>query len=644
MTRPDCQVFVNGTKFADRGDDLLSGALTALGGLKLQWGRDSAVDQPDPATVSFTATSRPGTNPEEWLVDIHVGTPIDVWSTGQLGTDGPPVQVAADPSFEATPDPAARCYLLDGQLSAASSAQARTGAHAIASVPIGSYPLDSVNRWVAFAPAPFTPADANGWTDVPTLQPNQEWTLSAWVRVPIGGYCPIGYSTWRDPRAASGLAVSFAGGEALTGLGPNDWQQLTITVNTNDITLESGPTWIGPAIGYWDRVPWSNGAGTWAAQLGTWADWYTTIVDDIAIMAPPSASRRVAVFSGRITDVVLTGDSNAVDVAITAIDTYADMANDAVGDIPWPIDLVVPRVTRIQNLSATDFIADIDTSLNHYHLTQEDIDAQTVADLLGQVAQSIDAVLWSAFDPLRGFYIWFEDPALRQSLAVFALVDGVVVISGNVRPARGINLTACDLLADGVQWEQNVADILTRISLTWLDQTVLDDEGLPSPTETYIILSDNAGIASYGIRSLSVSTDLTTAADGTAVANRLLNRSRVLGWHMTGLMWDNDIPETIEWTPADTSNALDCLDGTRRVGLPIHLSDLPDWSPVGDDAGVYLEGGSYVFSGGRWQMAMNVSPSGVTGRSAAWHDLDATWKWNQFDPDIAWENCYGVGT
>ena len=626
--RPDCQVFVNGARFADTGAELASGALTALTGLTLDWGRSTVVDQPEAATCSFVASSRSGRPASDHLDALYVGAQTQVFATADVATDGASVDTVVDGSFESVADVNTRVTAWTGKADLA-AANSGYGAQAIRWTP------NSTNRWsVDFAISPDAmSSDPDAWAHIPIYTNGEHWDISALVRIPVGGQAAIGYAHYASP--AGGPAGAVMAPTLTPGTTPDAWVELAYT-----LTVYPSGGWIGAAFGV-QIAAWAAPLGAWSDQPGAWSDWGSALVDHLQIMAPPEADKRVIVFSGRITDIVLTGDANSVEFSVTAVDTYAELANDTVGDIPWPIDLVPARVTRIQHLSATNFRANIDQSLDHYHLTQEDIDAQTVADLLGQVAQSIDAVLWSAVDPLQGFYIWFEDTALRQALAVFALVGGVVVISGNTRPSTGINLSACDVLADDVQWEQDASDVITRVSLTWLDQTILDEDGLPDPTETYVTVSDDEAIGSFGLRSLSVSTDLTTAPDGNAVANRILNRSRALGWHMTGLVWDQNLPSN--WGSDDTSNALDCLDGTRRNGLPIHLSELPNWAPVGTDSGVYLEGGSYVFDGARWSLSMNVSPSGATGISAAWPDLDASWQWQQFDPGIAWQDCWGVG-
>ncbi|HEY7487565.1 MAG TPA: hypothetical protein VH912_24130, partial [Streptosporangiaceae bacterium] len=76
--------------------------------------------------------------------------------------------------------------------------------------------------------------------------------------------------------------------------------------------------------------------------------------------------------------------------------------------------------------------------------------------------------------------------------------------------------------------------------------------------------------------------------------------------------------------------------------LPVTVTDMPGWTPTGPAASCYLEGGEYGYDGGRWTLAMTLSPSGQTAYSAAWFDLDPAWQWKQFDPSITWVQMWGT--
>jgi hypothetical protein len=233
---------------------------------------------------------------------------------------------------------------------------------------------------------------------------------------------------------------------------------------------------------------------------------------------------------------------------------------------------------------------------------------------------------------------------IRERAAVRELElsgDTIVIVSTSDRPVYV--MTACDILLDPITLASTVKDVLTSVSVSWLDQT-LDDDGLPAPTERTVTSRDAVAMDLYGLRSMSVTTELTSATDATEIADRHLARSRVAAWRVSGYTLDTSIlDETVSVSDADRMAALMALlDATSRVGLPLSVTELPVWLPD-TVAGVYVEGGSYDYSDGYWRLALNISPGTAAGRSVTWEELDATWQWDQFDAAISWTDLYGVG-
>jgi hypothetical protein len=141
---------------------------------------------------------------------------------------------------------------------------------------------------------------------------------------------------------------------------------------------------------------------------------------------------------------------------------------------------------------------------------------------------------------------------------------------------------------------------------------------------------------------LGVSTQLTSAADGQAVANRKLARSAPGAWHANGLVWD-----TATTSPNDLDQlvtALTMLDMSARVGLLVTVTDVPAWIPLGPDLSAYLEGGTYTYEDGRWILETGLAPSSMSGASATWAELGPAWSWRLFDPSIFWTSLWGVGS
>jgi hypothetical protein len=228
--------------------------------------------------------------------------------------------------------------------------------------------------------------------------------------------------------------------------------------------------------------------------------------------------------------------------------------------------------------------------------------------------------------------------AANVSPSTESSVQTYTIIIVETDPDAGVNITACDVLRDPVTWIQSVADLATRVYVSWKQQGV-DDEGLPTTTDVTEVEIDASLEQQHGTRSVSVSTELQSAADAQNVAQRVLTRTSSDAWRAGGLTIDDE-----DLTPGDdTEMLLFLLDGTSRIGLPIVFTDLPSWSPGGTRTGTYLEGGTYAFTGGRWVLQLTVSAanSGL-GRSAAWDEMPSDWQWDEFDPSISWNDLRGV--
>ena len=590
--------------------------------MKLTWGRSTVVDQPDASTCSFTVADKGGD--ADFLGLLHVGHVVDVYAAAPLSTGSSPVDVAVDGSFE-TAAASARVYVTGGT-AATDEAQPAVDGRALRVTP-------SPAATVHIPPGPFS-SSATAWNPIPQAAAGRTWTVS--LEIALGGGCTgtlaVGLFTTphTGPAAQTGTAVPVPASPG------NTYQTVTASL----VIPAGGPYWVGAVLVTTGTLRYLDAVGSYAAQTLTYRQIGSTWIDDLHVLAPPQASSRCMVFSGRITDLVAQGGTGGVQVSVTAADRFADLGNDYIGDNPWIAQSIATRVKRITALAATPVTVDVASWPGGRQVSWVDVDSQPVAGLLADLATTADAVLWSVFAANRGFYLWMEDTATRQAFNVFANVGGVVVIVGNPRPAGGVTISACDVAAD-VQWEQDVSDVLSIVDLTWLAQ-LTDDAGQPDPTETHVVLTDQAALAEYGQRRLGYATQLTNATDGGAVAQRLMSRSRALGWKASGVSWDTDLPE--DFGDEDRAVALSVLDGSKRIGLPVVLTEMPAWTPTADDTvATYLEGGTYTFEGGRWRFEMTVSPSGLTGGSITYRQVDPSYQYRQFDPTIRYVDVYGVG-
>lgn len=242
-------------------------------------------------------------------------------------------------------------------------------------------------------------------------------------------------------------------------------------------------------------------------------------------------------------------------------------------------------------------------------------------------------------DTATAEYAWTGTPENSTSTATTQTTTTKTVIEVvQSDPDAGLDLSACMILREPVSWVQDVSDVVTRVAASWLVQGV-DDEGLPTTTDSTVHVVDTALEEQVGTRSVSVSTQLQSETDAQDVAQRILARTSPEGWRADGLTIDDeDVDNSIE----GISTMLFLLDGTSRIGTPLVVGDLPPWSPTGAEAGVYLEGGSYDFIDGRWVLQLIVSSAAGLGGSAAWDELDTNWTWNMFDPSVSWNDIRGV--
>jgi hypothetical protein len=622
-TGVSCIVLVDGARAADGspGDDPT--APTILSDLAVAWGRPDTMTQPSPDACTFNVWDPTGAG---FGSTYRVGHRVDVEAHGDTYPD-PTRDTFTNPGFEI----AAVTWSATGATAARTGTRTHTGANALAVHPLTA----GVPAGVYLAPAPFAPAGTNpdAWDAIPTTAVGQTWatTLSLWL--PTGSSVTVRAALFSGPYADAGTPA----GTPRTINGSGAWVTLTA-----EHTVQLDGAWVGlylrfdPTGPAWDELA---PALTWDTLDPTlsWDDTGTLYVDDAQVIAPAAGtSRGVLVFSGRITDLKSSWDG-APTLEVAAVGFTADLDNRKIGDDPWPVEPLADRAHRILELAGLPISIDIDTSIDQTLMTYRDVDTQGATALLRELAISVDGVLWPAVHESLGAYLRLEDPGLRTPLLELELVDGVIVLV-QADPGTGFDLSACSILRDDVEWIQDVADVVTRVEVKWKVQGV-DNDGLPKPTDAVERVIDPGLEATHGTRGVSVTTQLQAAADATTVADRILSRSSPDGWRVEGLALDD---EDVDPGAAGVALVLDLLDGTSRIGAPLVLGDLPYWSPAGATASVYLEGGTYRYTGGRWVLELTASAAAGIGGSVAWDELDPTWAWDQWDPALTWNDLRGV--
>lgn len=359
----------------------------------------------------------------------------------------------------------------------------------------------------------------------------------------------------------------------------------------------------------------------------------------LVVWAVLGADRRV-VFAGRVTDLDIDYDAAAggAACAVVAADLVADLANRYVGAEPWPAEALSARAARI--LTAVGGQASsvtVDARPAALPVSRVDVDRQAAAGLLRDLATSGSAALWVVVPPATPDtpQLRIEDPAARVSLWV--LGKG----SDNLyrpmpSPTAGDPLDACAVLQDPVKWMRSTADLITRTTVRWQDQTTT-----PDPTERSVGYVDAAAEAALGARGLSVGTILSTESAATAAAQLLMASHQVSdAWRADGLVWDLDHSVTDDATTRTL--ALTLLDNNARIGHAINVGPLPWWTPNAGSAGLYVDGGTYRFVGGRWVLALRTTSGIGAGGSMTYEQSPRSIRYQDVARDVSFLDLIGV--
>ena len=638
---PSCVLWIDGQRYADGSAGEDPAEPVALTGLSVIWGRDTTIDQPAPATCTFTVLDLPGG--ERFTGALTIGSRVQVRTDAVIYPD-PTIPTIADPGFEGAAVGSTPSTVRTNAAVKVSTTYAHTGAHSARIDPVTA---DRAVR-VVFPPAPFT-SDPAGWDQVPRTLAGQTWRYGAAVRA-AAALAPVARVqvhpvTFTQPFAGGGSVLpDTAAAGAVDGAG---W-----AVHAGDVTPAPG-VWLGVAVDVYPTGPaWSDvpAALAWSDidPAVIWAELAATYVDDLVILAPAAgASRAGEVFTGRITDMAAewspdVGDAGGTLVKVTAQDDTAELANRYVGAEPWAVEPLGDRFGRILTAAGQTMQYTVDPRPGAYLVTYRDVDNQPAGALLADLAKSAGGALWSATSLTTGPYLRLEDIDSRPGLYVLAMDAGGVVRIMPISQAggHGLTISACDVLLDPIQWVQDVADVATRVAVGWKDQA----PDPAKPTDRTVTVINAAAETAGGQRRLQIGTELAALADATTVANSVLARMGNTGWRIRGVTYQVDAAEPL--TAAGLNAVLTILDATSRIGLPILLTDVPAWSPAPTTADVplYLEGAKLTNTAGAWTLELVTSSAAATGKAtAAWQDLPADWSWTEFDPLIRWSDLAGVG-
>jgi hypothetical protein len=155
-------------------------------------------------------------------------------------------------------------------------------------------------------------------------------------------------------------------------------------------------------------------------------------------------------------------------------------------------------------------------------------------------------------------------------------------------------------------------------------------------------VTDPVAQATYGARGLSVGTILTTQTDALDLAAWLL-ASHVPSdaWAGSGMEWDLASAERNDATAQALVRNL--LDSSTRPGLPIVLTNLPEWTPTAAAAGMFVEGGTYRYRDGAWTLALDTASAVGVGQTMTFAQTNRTVRYVDVDPAVSYLEMNGVG-
>lgn len=586
MTIANCTLSIAGRR--------LTGSTTpaALDEVKITWGRKDSVSQPSPSTATCRILL-----PEDptALADMYsIGRPVEISSTVKVWSQGQARPLA----------------LQHATIDGATSGQAWT-------------PPADINRILAVIPPAQPTSTIGAWDEIPTCSDGQTWSCQVALTMPeTPAYVEIRPAYYQSPNAYPYLGETIAWTEDPSA---------TVLAGSWTPPARLAGSWIGLAvIAQPAGKEWDLESQAWTAQAQAWMN-LNRLTVKTATVTPPSQADSIEcnVFTGSVTDTSISLDP-ALDrpvMTITASDILADLAHRRIGSNPWPVHTLAQRVNAIIQELGTNVRTEIDPGPGARRLAWKDVDSQPASSLLTSSATSASAILWASSHRTTGPYLRFEDPSLRTALGRLSF-DGTKVVISASQPSSTIS--AATILRSGVTVDRDNADAASVARLTWKEPGV-NEKGERILTERTIVIKDDDAIARIGYRDISISTELVDRQDAEAAASAFYRSHLPGSYTLPSLTLDTSIRPSL----IDRKTLAAMLDATRRMGLPIRITDLPRWMAVPASLTAYLDGATYTYKKGRWTMNLCLTRSETTGQGLTWQQLPAALKWNQTAP-LTW--------
>lgn len=598
MTSPHCAIFLDDEPLATDAQSLSNRDITVLDGLSVKWGRSTRLDQPDPTTLTASIALPGDEGARDALEKIAPGRRISVTAT----------------SLEAPADTDTSIPLPD---SAWDTGARRSGSTLF----IDKNPTSVLAPQRGFVAENASPA---AWNTLNTVVAGQSFTTRLHMSIPPWMSIRITPAYWRSPA--------------------RDDYQLNLQTHetpsaTTFQTIDAVFTWRAPASAVGTYVGLKidvSGHGARFKDLTTafnrtpqsWESFKRLSLGSLSITSTSAGARTATVFDGRITSAITTWDERLARpiLRITAADVLTTLANTVIGAEPWPTETLSTRLTRITSATNVDLSVIADPVPGAALLRARDVDAVGLLDLIRESATSTGAILWPSAARGIGQFLYLEDQRNRKSLYTLRIPQtGNAWTDVNTRTNQ---LPASGLLLAGVNMCRDTTDLATEVIVRWESAILNENQELEWATHEERA-TDPERVATYGARTLSISTQLTSQAEAIALAVYYLTATAPGGWTIPAIT----LNDALDVVP--TRVLMSTLDASTRIGLPIVITDCADWIPGSPNIPVYLDGGTITREHGHWVHDLTLTRASTASHSTTWKEMPLHALWNQF-PNITW--------
>jgi len=321
-------------------------------------------------------------------------------------------------------------------------------------------------------------------------------------------------------------------------------------------------------------------------------------------------------FTGRLTDMSIGWDDEGENTPeagmgqMVAVSVLADYARRVIGDEPFPQELDGARVARVLALAGLE-LDPATSDPGVLEVIPRDVDARAALEVAQGTAQSSGGLIW---ETTTGD-IRYADSEHRR---------GAVV---------ALDLDACQVLVTPT-WSRNLSALVNEVSLGYGVATPADPETDTPAMEApryYAVNTDSQRV--WGRYDYSVTTELATLADASALASLILVQDASPVWMLSAL-------------PVDVFG-LDATATAKLLGLDVHslvrVTGLPATGPTPTVVAAWVEGWTERLAWGVHDLELTVSDYCWTAPPERWDDLNPTTTWDAWNATQTWDDIACTG-